>query len=469
MYGSFLAKAQRSRVLHHAKEITLADSFPKQWSFVIDESRAIALMCSRRAGKTDGLKIRTAFRAIANSSHRTLYIHHTRMLGKQQFFEPYREFLKSKGIEEESHDKTELWVKLKNGSLTQVVGCDDIKDVGRKLGYRWDDIIIDECQEFSNEILTSLVDKTILPTLIDRAGSITLSGTPPHQEAGLWWDTVTKESENPFKPIRWTLLDNPFIERQKIIDTMKLRGFTIDFENPTNNAVLIQREIFGLAIVDPQTMMYCYRAGENNWPVQGPPLIDSPQWRYAMGVDIGGARVGNDKDALVVLGWMIDDPLHQLWERESWEARQDSEAFCARVLDSFNRWRPMSSICADTGGAGANKMLEHLKPRLGGLEFTLKPTSVETSTRLLNDEFRSGRLKINPIGLIARDAKICTNPESYHSDIMAALRYAHHGAYNFLSKAPLSLVETDDQRRKRQWIQKQAKRANPWKSVGWRL
>jgi hypothetical protein len=262
------------------------------------------------------------------------------------------------------------------------------------------------------------------------------------------------------------LLDNPHIDRDDVVSTMALRGFKIDCEHPENNDVLIQREIFGLAVVDPKTLMYCYRRGINDWPIQGPPLVASKAWRFAMGVDIGGANEGNDRDAVSVVGWLNDDPEHALYERESWEAHElDSEAFCLRVLDTFNRWHPMASICADTGGAGANKMLAHLAPRLGGLVFTPKPTSVETSLRLLNDEFRSGRMRVNPLGIIARDAKICTNPETYHSDVMAALRYAHHGAYHYLNK-PAPPPEDDDTRRKRQWLQKMQMQKDPFRQMG---
>jgi hypothetical protein len=462
--AAFLASVPRAAP-RARNPVTLADSFAKQWLLIECRERAICVLCSRRAGKTEGLKLRTHKRSDERAGHRTLYIHHTRLLAKQQFFEPLIESLKAKGVEFEAN-QTELWIKLHNGSLVQAVGCDDGKDVGRKLGYRWDDIIIDECQEFADEILTKLVDKTILPTLIDRAGTLTLSGTPPNVEAGLWWTAIHKSA---FCQLRWTLLDNPHIERADIESTMALRGFVIDFEHPEKNDVLIQREIFGLPVIDQSTLLYCYQKGINDWALSGPPLVDSKAWRFAMGVDIGGAREGNDKDACVVLGWLNDDPEHTIYERECWEAGgQDSEAFCARVLDTFNRWRPMASACADTGGAGANKMLEHLAPRLGGLTFTAKPTSVETSLRLLQDEFRSGRFRVNPLGLIARDAKICTNPETYHSDIMAACRYAHHGAYHYLNK-PAPPPEDDDARRKRQWLQKQKMLKDPWRKgmSGW--
>jgi len=74
----------------------------------------------------------------------------------------------------------------------------------------------------------------------------------------------------------------------------------------------------------------------------------------------------------------------------------------------------------------------------------------------------------NAVIRLARDAKICTNPETYHSDIMAACRYAHHGAYHYLNK-PAPPPEDDDARRKRQWLQKQKMLKDPWRKgmSGW--
>ena len=92
------------------------------------------------------------------------------------------------------------------------------------------------------------------------------------------------------------------------------------------------------------------------------------------------------------------------------------------------------SVCGDTGGAGANKDLAWMSKRMAGMEFTPKPTSVDLSTRMLNDELRSGRMKVDPKGLIARDAKLCTRKSKYHSDVMPAARYALHGAFNWLAK-----------------------------------
>ena len=454
--------------------VTEADSFPKQWEAITDESNGQVWHCSRRAAKTYGIRLRTVKRSSERPGWRTLIIHHTRLLGKQQVYETgdaknpgIREMLRSHRIPEIHHDSTELNITLGNSSFVQIVGCDDANEVGKKLGFLWNDIVIIECQEFDDGLLERLVDKTILPTLIDRGGSLTMEGTPADIEDGVWYKAITEPG---FVKHHWTLLDNPFIDRQNIIDAMAIRGFVIDFEHPERNHVLIQREIFGLQVIDPAKLIYPYIPGVNDWPHSGIPFLDASTWRFSMGVDIGGVSEDNDSDACVVWGWRANDPEHSLWEREAWVSKGDSEKFCDEVEATYHRWRPMVAVCADTGGAGAVKALATISKRIKGLKFTPKPTDKELSQRLLADEFRSGRARVNPLGHIARGAKTCIK-DKHEVDVMAAARYGHHGVYNFLAEAePVQPPRDSDaeikQRRRDQWAKEQGRTRSPWAGDG---
>lgn len=451
---------------NHAKltrlQVTAADSFLAQWTPITDDYPAQVWDCSRRAAKTTGAIIRTVKRSDERPGWRTLYIHRTRELAKKQFFETEDkenpgvvEMLEAKRIPVAKVDRMGLSLRLANNSYVEAVGCDDIKSVNKKLGFKWNDIIIDECQDQRDDILQRLVKKTILPTLIDRGGSLTLLGTPAEVETGLWYEAKTAHLRppDPDVPIRWrrhhwTLLDNPFIDRQKIIDAMGIAGFKIDFEDWTNNDIIVQREIFGLQVIDPSKLVYCYNPARNNFPGGFAPLwlggarpdLAKGDWRFAMGIDIGGASEDNDSDAVVVLGWDMEDGEHRIWECEAWTGHGDSEDFTVNVMGIYDRFSPMMSVCGDTGGAGAVKALATLSKRMGGMLLTPKPTSVELSTRLVNDDFRSGRFKVLGDGVIATGAKSCLKGR-HEPDIMAAARYAHHGAYHFLAEA--SKVETD--------------------------
>lgn len=492
-YGEFIGDVAELRIGGSSwRPISYVEDFGgkfvKAWEALECEAQFQVWDCSRRSAKTGTAARRTVKRSSERANHRTLYIHRTRELAKMQFFQTgesvgskanpgVMELLSRHGIDEARHDLSELWTRLKNGAFVQAIGCDDEDDVDKKLGYQWDDILIDECQDQKDKLLRKLVDKTLLPTLIDRGGTLTLLGTPPEVEDGFWNEVSDPNGASTFKRLHWTLLDNPFIDRADLIKVYEGRGFKLDFTNPSNNHPVVQREIFGLHVVDPESLVYEYLAGPefNDWPVSGIPFVDSPAWRYSMGVDIGGVTEDNDEDAIVVLGWRIDDPKHHVYERESYHGHGDSEAFCKRILETVARWRPMQAACADTGGAGAVKMLAYLAPRLGGLVLTPKPSSVETSQRLLGDEIRARRLKLNPLGCVAKGAKTFRKG-THEPDALAACRYAYHGAYNWLGKdmtkkkaEPKTSAELDeeiDKARMARFAEQRRYANSPWKSTG---
>jgi hypothetical protein len=104
-------------------------------------------------------------------------------------------------------------------------------------------------------------------------------------------------------------------------------------------------------------------------------------------------------------------------------------------------------------------MLKVLANRLDGLQLTPKPTSVEVSMRLLNDEIRSRRMRIRRGGLISRDCRLCLRGGSFHSDVMPAARYAQHGALNYKAK-PAKPPETLDQIRYRVMMDRQRRESD---------
>ena len=100
------------------------DSFPAQWrpiqAIINREHNAFAWMCSRRAGKTDGTSLLTAVCGQRFEGYRILYIHNTREVAKQQFFEPLRELLEEKGIPEIDHNLAALNVTFGKRCFVQV-------------------------------------------------------------------------------------------------------------------------------------------------------------------------------------------------------------------------------------------------------------------------------------------------------------------------------------------------------------
>lgn len=433
-YEAASARLKRMEMKLAARDVSIAipitmtttRSFLRQWEAVNDNARAIALLCSRRSGKTVGSIIRTIKRNCETAGRKVLYIHHTLSLARDQFFRPLLDRLREHGVKFEAN-LAELTIKWANGSLLKCIGCNDMGDTGKSLGFDWHEILIDEAQEFADEVLRELVDRTLLPTMIDHGGTLIMQGTPPDVHAGLWFEVLTGTT---WSQRRWTLLENPHIKRDLIVETMGLRGFSIDFDNPESNDPIIQREIFGLLAVDKSKLAYLYDPKINNLTdvdtLSGP----ADRWRFSLGLDLGLS----DCDAIAVAGWRTDDPNHEISCRYQWkENHLDVDALAEKLKQVVDIFHPCSYV-GDTGGHGAVKVLETLAGRFG-ITFERKPASVRDSVALLNDDYRAGRAKVPAGTPLAEESQKVTwaanrreFSTAFHSDITEAWRYAHHAA-----------------------------------------
>jgi len=448
--------------------------FPKQWEAVMcDESRMVN-WSGRRASKTGTSILRTAKRNSETPGRRVLYIHQTALNAQLQFFDKLLALLARQGIPFHA-DHGDLLCYWDNGSFLRCMGCDNLGEVKTKVGDGWDEVIVDECQDYADEVLCTLIDKAITPTLIDNGGSLLCQGTPPITKAGFWYNLITKSG---FHKLNWNLFDNPYILHDAVGAYAK-RGITPDHP-------IYRREVLGEIFVDPNEIVFEYQALRNDigecpeyerWSYTGQdgetkffetrrPEPHHREWRYSMGMDLGFS----DHDAIVVLGWRMDDPLRRLYECWSWQERHLDVFKTADVFKAaMDKWQPQQ-VCVDTGGHGAVKIVESLKGMFGVAKFKVKPSSVLDSIGLVNDEFRTGRLLVDPNGLIANDAALCVwkpnkhgveMSDTFHSDIMAALRYAHSCVYHYQAEAPPE-EETDEERYIRQWEERQAVRNDPY-------
>lgn len=464
------AGRDRTEVIPFTAENTapLGRPIAQQWAMICCDDTAIEVDCSRQCGKTCGIVQRVAKRSWEHPGRRTLYINHTRGNAKRQFFDPPGEMaslgllgtLDRHGVGYAAN-ATEVFVELDNGSFVQAIGCDDMGAVKTKLGYNWHEVIIDEVQEYSEELLDLLIKKTLAPTLIKTHGTLMLAGTPPQVLSGFWHDviktSIEKSEESGYTRFHWTMLDNPVMTRESIVETMGKAGFVVDFDDPTNNHPIVQREIFGLLVADTTALQYEYAEGRNDIPSEGIANLDARTWCYSIGIDFGGVTEAHDNDSIVVLGWRTDDPKHEIVERDSYEGREDSELFCARIEQAVMRWRPLAAVCADPAGGGTKAMAvvsKHVK----GLELTPKPASVALSQRLVNDDLRSGRMKLDPNGCVAKAAKTAQKGK-HEPDPLAATRYAHHAAHHYLAREPKkNTEETYDEYLRRNIIERTKRR-----------
>ena len=437
----------RATSVRPVKPITLTDSFLQQWAWITTKSRFNCVLCSRRAGKTRGAVRRAAMKLMQGK--KVFYINATALNAQIQFFEPLKELLDSKDVSYRP-DNANLLIRTPNGGLLRCVGCDNIAEVRKKLGDGWDEVFVDEMQDIPEAVLWRLIDKAISPMLIDRSGSLHCMGTPPLTMAGFWYEmwarSTPTETKDAYTRFGWTLMDNPYIEKDWFAP-YRVRGLKED--DP-----IVLRECKGMVVTDPNLSVFCYSEARN--AIVGGELLNfnDPNWRFTIGVDLGFS----DSDAIVVLGWRVNDGDRRLYEVYSWQENHLDYVKLAEKYKSVLEQFPPSEVCIDTGGHGARKIMESLKTLFPSYQYRLKPASVPDSIALVNDDLRTGRAKVKPGGLVAHDMGLCVWKEgkvgvemsdSFHSDVMAAYRYAHSCAYHYLSEAPKAQTqeEEDEERR----------------------
>jgi hypothetical protein len=438
--------------------ITEALSFPKQWEYITAMDRFKVQWSGRRAAKTSGARMRTEKLATDRPGRRVLYINQTSTNADQQFFMPLLKSLDARHVPYRA-DNSGLMCYWGNGSFLRAMGCNNVAEVKKKLGDYWDEVIVDEMQSYADEVLYELIDRAILPTMIDKSGSATFQGTPPVTKAGFWYKLLT---ESTFRKFHWTLFDNPYIDHDAEA-VYAARG--IKTTDP-----VYRREVLGEICVDPNAVVFKYESPRNDIGPDGRPEPNHPAWCYVLGVDLGFS----DSDAMVVLGWRRDDKLKRIWECFSW---QENHLDYLKLAEKFKavveRWCPQE-ICVDTGGHGARKIMESLRSMFSIYKFRSKPASVLDSIALVNDDFRTGRAQVVKGGLVAHDAALVVwkhdkheveISETFHSDIMAAYRYAHSCAYHYLAepeKAEEEAEESDEDRHVRRWMERREIQQDPF-------
>lgn len=421
------------------------DSFPVQWSYVTCEDRRIALLCSRQAGKTQGTRLR-ARRALA-AGRKVLYVAMIRENAVEQFFAPLVQEVRDSGWPLGQHDVnwTYLYLRPPGDGLVHAWSADSRRAVPKGRGYQWDEVVIDEAQSFPDDVLLPLLDHVIIPTLIKRRGTLVVQGTPPDALRGYF---VEAWESGKWTRFGWSIFDNPHIPRENVQEAYAARG--IGPGHP-----IWEREVEGRLVADPEAVVYPYDRARNGMTADSvPEELDRSVsvWRTAMGLDLGF----RDKSAIAVVAWRREDADRRLYVVHEWEqAELNVDQLAAAVGAAVHRWRP-SVVTADHGGHAAQAILKTLSDRLG-VDLSLKPGDLVTSTQLLADDFRAGRLRALPTSLVARDAALVTwaevggrllpNARGYHSDVLDALRYAHWGARHWAAKAPKPAPTLDQQRR----------------------
>jgi hypothetical protein len=420
-------------------------SFPKQDAFVCDPARFLAALCTRRAGKSNGLARR--YIKTMQKYPRCLcpYLALTRDSAKNIMWDMLKEHAEEEKVRA-TFTEHNLTMTIDNGARLQLFGADMKNFIRRLKGIKTPGAGIDEAQDFGPHLIT-LVDDVLTPATIDYPdGWLALTGTPGPIPFGYFYD-VTGEGKFGFSVHQWTIYDNPYINDAEgfVNNLIEKKQWAPD--NPT-----LLREWRGKWVLDLDALVYKYSKERNHYE-----SVDAQRdFEFVVGVDLGF----DDADAIAVVGWHKHHKVAYLLH-EQVDAGQTITQLAEKIDAVITKYNPLK-VVMDTGGLG-KKIAEEMRRR-----YTLPIVAAEKVRKfefieLLNDAMRMGRFFAKKDSRFAEDCgrikweTDLVNPEkpkisdNFHSDIADAVLYAYREALHWLTEpAPVKLVPLTPA-----WMQKQ--------------
>lgn len=430
------ARAQAGALSKSIRE----ELFNRQLEVETDTSRLIAVLCTRRAGKTEMWPRICVMKALATPRVLIRIWAQSRLRVKQLLWQPLKLLCLRHKIEFIAHD-TELTLRFPNGSEIRLVGADRDQSAQRKRGDATVMEVILEAQSWG-PFLRSLVEDVAGPSLFDNKGSLYMEGTPGPLPTGLWyyitgnndldsrWQSKGVEIEGEIVGAgwschRWSLLDNPKMPRwvgaenwrelakQAVKEEREGKGWTEAHPSYI-------REYTGRWVRDDTALYYAFDAGRNTFSLDEVQPW-GPGWNHCLGWDLGF----RDDMALVVWGWNAES--RTVYEAFSWsQPGASAEEVMTQIVGLEQRGLNFLAKVADTGGGG-RMYVEDVMSRYSQVFEAAKKTDKYAHVKIMNDDLIAGRIKLQRGGAYALE--IATLPKDPDWDPLSGKPPGEHPGF----------------------------------------
>lgn len=400
--------------------------FSKQYSFISSSSRFKTAVCSRRAGKTEGIAADLIDTSLSFDDVISLYVTLTSRNARNIIWPTIKRLLEDFKIPCKTDD-TRLEVTFPNRSVIRLGGAKDETEIEKYRGWKLKKAYIDEAQAF-RPYLKYFIDDIIIPSLRDLRGSLALTGTPGPVPAGPFFEYAHNKHWNHHY---WTAFDNPHMKdlERTLAEEREIKG--IDENDPG-----YIRETYGKWIEDFNSLVFRFSPSKNIYlPFTDQERIER-KFAYIFGIDIGYV----DADAIAVLAYSYTDRNVYLVE-EVIRDKQNITDLVTQIKELKDKYNPVKMVM-DAGALGKKIQME-IQERHGlYLEAAEKTRKLEF-IELLNDDLRTGKFKAfegsrfqDDCSLVQWDRSSYNKPkisDVYHSDICDAVLYGwrecrHHFA-----------------------------------------
>lgn len=386
--------------VRHRLHDMMATRFRQQTAVIDESGRFIAVLCTRRAGKTELVPTRLFKRA---DKYPGTVLYYVAITGKRA-----RELMWGPLIQ--ANDKYNLGWKTdatrqtlsRDGTEIRLVGADKMRELEKRRGDKASEVIVDEAQSFPPLVLNALIEDVLGPALADVQGTFVLLGTPGIVCAGRWYSITRNEDavsrskrEDGWSVHEWSALDNPHVAANIAMEVAE-RERKMGKNNPTTI-----REWYGRWVNDTSALFYSYDPRRNNYEA----LPKGHTWIHVMGVDLGM------DDAFAFVVWAFAETCEELYEVDSFsESGLTPSQWVAKVKKASETWNPVS-IRVDTGGLGKAIVTEWQTREslpIEAAEKAHKPAYV----KLLNDDLLAGRVKVRANSPLAGEWSVLPKKEA---------------------------------------------------------
>jgi len=433
-----------------AKRIDFAEiCHPRQRLFVEDVSKFTTACCSRRAGKTYGVRNKLLKTGFDHPKALSLYLTMSRSMGMDILWPAV----------EELNDQLDLGItlnqnkgdiKLPNGHKIMMRGIGSMREADKLRGPKYVGVCVDEGQGFGYQ-LNKIIDEILEPATFDYEDSwIAVTGTPNAACSGPFYDMYhgvqpDGSIKQVWSPHHWTFFNREDINNaeERAAQVRERRGWTT--ETPS-----YIREYMGLWVKDTEGAAFHINS-ELNIVYRFPEEM-TDDWRYVLGVDLGIV----DPCAFVVIAYSQN--LGQAYILESREVEADSPSESAsEVLRMLDKYGPMEVI-ADTGGQGKAHVGEWAQT------YGLSAAAAQKHDKggrvsLINADLRSGNLfivapqnhqLIQELSILqidddALEAGRFVYARGFKDHLADALQYAFGGCHHYSVRLRRSRIVTPEE------------------------
>jgi hypothetical protein len=369
--------------------------FGEQSNLLLDPNRLKTAVCSRRAGKTHSVT-RALIKACQKRPNALAgYLTKTRDWAEELVWDPLQR------INERQHlygdfNNAKLRCVLPNRSKIRLAGAKDKAQTEVLRGFGYDLLVIDEAGSI-DPVIMRYVTREILPAALgETKGTLLVVGTPNESCSGFFHDIATDakrgysvhhwtQRQNIMFP-RWAHITDP-VEREKAVDDYLEEERRIHGYSETDPEY--QREYMGLWAKNEE--LFIYRITHNNLSL--PPDEDL---RYILSIDLGW----HDMTAFELVGY--DSYEQKLYEIHSTQEQHLTFDDIKQITFDYLEEVEVDKIVIDTAGAG--KIAQESMAKEVGQRFQIPCVAAQknrkaTNMKLLNSDFRAGRVFLLPDGV----------------------------------------------------------------------